>query len=222
MPSSLADVEDEPGHVLGLLEVHPGDRLVEQQQLGIHRQRPPELDSLLDAVGEQGDRILAPLFDLEEVDDVLDPLAVGQLLAPGRTEPHRAGEERAVHPYVATEQQVVDHGHLREQLDVLERAGDAEGGDPVGTDPLDALALPADVTDLGDVDLADGVEDRCLAGTVGPDDREQLAMSDGERHVVDRHHAAEAQLNPIDLQQPHVVGCVVRQLAHDSQRFRRL
>ena len=96
-PQLLADVEDEPGHVLGLLEVHPGDRLVEEQQLGVHRQRPPELDALLDAVRQQGDRILAPLLDLEEVDDVLDPLAVGDLFASCRTEPHRAGEERAAH-----------------------------------------------------------------------------------------------------------------------------
>ena len=97
IPSSLADVEDEPGHVLGFLEVHPGDRFVEEQQLGVHRQRPPELDPLLDAVRQQGDRILAPLLDLEEVDDVLDPLPVGDLFASCRTEPHRAGEERAVH-----------------------------------------------------------------------------------------------------------------------------
>ena len=141
-----------------------------------------------------------------------------------------------MHPHVATEQQVVDHRHLREQLDVLERAGDAEGGNPVGPDPFDALAAPADVADLRDVHLADGVEDRRLAGAVGPDDGEQLAVGDGERHVVDRHHAAEAQLDRIDLQQP--VGVSVRVLVgpprrhgrcedvggatHDSQRFRRL
>src|SRR6266545_157949 len=35
----VADVEDEPRHVLGLLEVHAGDRLVEQQQLRLRRQR---------------------------------------------------------------------------------------------------------------------------------------------------------------------------------------
>jgi hypothetical protein len=33
-PQLVLDVEDEPGHVLGLLEVHTRHRLVEQQQLG--------------------------------------------------------------------------------------------------------------------------------------------------------------------------------------------
>ena len=89
MPQLVADVEDEAGHVLGLLEVHAGDRLVEQQQLGLHGQRPAELDPLLHAVGQQADREPAPLLELEEVDDVLDRGAVGELLAPGPAEPER-------------------------------------------------------------------------------------------------------------------------------------
>ena len=82
----VADVEDVAGGVLGLLEVHAGHRLVEQQQLGLHRQRPAELDALLDAVRQQAHGLLAPLLDLEEVDDLLDDRAVGELLpaAPGR------------------------------------------------------------------------------------------------------------------------------------------
>ena len=86
-PELLADVEDEPGHVLGLLEVHAGDRLVEEQQLGIHGQRPAELDALLEPVRQQRHRVLAPLLDLEEVDDVLDLATVLDLLPawPGPT-----------------------------------------------------------------------------------------------------------------------------------------
>ena len=41
---------------------------------------PTELDALLEAVGQEGDRVLAPLLDLEEVDDVLDAAAVLHLL----------------------------------------------------------------------------------------------------------------------------------------------
>ena len=39
-------------HVLLLLEVHAGHRLVEQQQLRLHRQRAAEFDALLQAVGQ--------------------------------------------------------------------------------------------------------------------------------------------------------------------------
>ncbi len=64
---------------------------------------------------------------------------------PRRAPPHRARQPRALHPDVATGQQVVDDVHLREQLDVLERAGDAEVGDLVGAQAHQRRALEADV-----------------------------------------------------------------------------
>ncbi len=51
-PPLVAEVEDEAGHVLLLLGVHARHRLVEQEQLGVERQRAAELDALLQAVGE--------------------------------------------------------------------------------------------------------------------------------------------------------------------------
>ena len=68
----VPDVEDVPRHVLGLLDVHAGDRLVEQQQLGLHRERAAQLDALLHPVRQQPDRVAAPLREFEEVDDLLD------------------------------------------------------------------------------------------------------------------------------------------------------
>src|SRR6185369_10938667 len=46
----VVHVEDEARHVLLLLDVHAGHRLVEQQEIGLHRQRAAELDALLEAV----------------------------------------------------------------------------------------------------------------------------------------------------------------------------
>ena len=73
----------------------PADRLVEQQQLRLHGQRAAELDALLHAVGQQADRQPAPRLQLEEVDDVLDPRPVRDLLAAGPAEPGDGGQ-RAV------------------------------------------------------------------------------------------------------------------------------
>ena len=67
----LADIQDEPGHVLGLLQVHAGHGLVQQEQLGLHGQGATQLDPLLEAVGQQGHWVLPPPLDLQEVDDVL-------------------------------------------------------------------------------------------------------------------------------------------------------
>ena len=96
VPYWLVHVEDEAAHVLLLLEVHAGHRLVEQQQLRLHRQRPAELDALLQAVGQLADRHLADVLDLEEVDDLLDELAMLDLLVHRRAMPEELPEEAAL------------------------------------------------------------------------------------------------------------------------------
>ena len=118
-----ADVEDESRHVLGLLGVHTGDRLVEQQQLGFHRQRPTELDALLDAVREHADREVAIGLDLEEVDDLLDLAAVADLFAAGLAQPDQCRRPSVLESVVPPKHQVVDDVEVAEQLDVLEGAG---------------------------------------------------------------------------------------------------
>ena len=59
----------------------------------LHRQRAAKVDALLQAVGQRAHRGLADVLDLEEVDDLLDLLAVGDLLAQRRAEPQRLLEE---------------------------------------------------------------------------------------------------------------------------------
>ena len=104
----------------------PGHRLVEQQQLRLHGQRPAQLDPLLHAVRQQPDRQPAPLLQLEEVDDVLDRRAVRELLPPGPPEPGDRRERAVAQVVVPAEHQVVEHRQVREELDVLEGAGDPE------------------------------------------------------------------------------------------------
>ena len=122
----VADVDDVAGGVLGLLQVHARHRLVEQEELGFHRQRPAELDALLDAVRQEADRLLAPLLDLEEVDDLLDEPPVGDLLLPRPPEPDEGGRGAVVDVQVPAEHQVVEDGEVLEERDVLEGAGQAQ------------------------------------------------------------------------------------------------
>ena len=89
----VVDVEDEAAHVLLFLDVHAGHRLVEEQHLRLHRQRPAEVDALLQPVGQLPDRGLAVGLDLEEVDDPLDDDALLGLLALGRAPADRLLEE---------------------------------------------------------------------------------------------------------------------------------
>ena len=96
---------------------------------------------------------------------------------------------------------------MREQLDVLERARDAEARHRARRQRGDVLAAKADAA-LALVDAADAVEDAGLAGAVGADQREQLAGLDGERQPVQHGEAAEAQGQVLDLQLSHTTsGC---------------
>ena len=232
-----ADVEDEPRHVLGLFEVHPRDRLVEQQQFGHHRQSPAQFDAFLDAVGQQRHRMLAPALDLEEVDDVLDFAAVLELFAFGSAHPQRSGQKRAAHADVAACQQVVEHCHLWEKLDVLEGSRHSQLRHPVGADSHDRVAAPQDVARLGAVDLRDRIEDGGLPGAVGADDGVELPGPDLERHRIDGCDPAEAQRDLVHFEQrrglgPRIVhgggfdggfdGGGHNSGGHDSQRLRRL
>ena len=52
MPKACAHVLDERHHLGGLARVHARCRLVEHEQLGTRRERPPDLQTPLLAVGE--------------------------------------------------------------------------------------------------------------------------------------------------------------------------
>jgi hypothetical protein len=97
---------------------------------------------------------------------------------------------------VAADQEVVQHGRVLEQLDVLEGARNAERGDRMRRllrqRKRRALAVPHDLPGSRRVDAADQVEYRRLSGAVGPDQREHLAAPHVEADLVHRQHAAEA------------------------------
>src|SRR5512141_3131291 len=199
----LVDVEDEAGHVLLLLEVHPGHRLVEEEELRLERQRPAELDPLSKAVGQRPHRLLPDVLDLEEVDDVLDRLPVLDLLGPRRPEEDPARQDAALHELVAPQHQVVEDGHVVEEGDVLEGAGDPQVGHPVRLHPGDLPVLEVDRAALRLVDARDAVEDRGLPGAVGADDRVDAPLLHVDRDSVDRLHPSEGEVDVVDPKQRH-------------------
>ena len=200
-PELVVHVEDEAGHVLLLLEVHPRRRLVEEQHLGLHRQRPRELHPLLQAVGELPDRGAADGLDLEEVDDALDELPMPDLLLLRGAEVQGVGEEAVLHLEQAAGHDVVEGAHAPEQGDVLERPGEAEPRDLEGLEMGPVLPLEQDAPARRPVEPADHVQHRGLAGAVRPDDREHLPGMHREADVVERGDPAEAEQDVLDLQE---------------------
>ena len=154
-------------HVLLLLDVHAGHRLVEQQDRRFGGERAAELDALLQPVGQARHRRLADVLDLEELDDLLDRCAVLGLLAPGTGQLQRDFQKAGVHAQVAAGHDVVEHRHALEQRDVLEGARDAAARRrAVGAHVRQPFAAKGDAAFLRHVDAVDDVEHRALAGAV--------------------------------------------------------
>ena len=200
----LVDLADVAGHVLALLEVHPRGRLVEQEQLRLHRQRARHFHPLAHPVGQQRDGLEAVRLKLHEFDDLLAAAPVCDLLAPRLAQPRRAGEETRVHEVMAAEQHVLEHGERAEQAEVLEGARDAHPRDRHWSTAAQALAVEADRSLLRPVDAVQAVEDRGLARTVGTYDREELAGPHVERDVRERRDAAKAQRHVPHLEERRV------------------
>ena len=104
-----------------------------------------ELDDLAHAVGQPRDQAVAALGELEEIDHLLHRFALRAASArrtAGVNSSSCHSEVRAVP--VAADQQVLQHGRVLEQLDVLEGARDAELGDTVRRETGQLAVLEAD------------------------------------------------------------------------------
>ena len=119
-----------------------------------------------------------------------------------------------------SDQHVGEHGLVLEQFRILERTGDAEGGDPMRGHVGDVRALEGHGARLGVVETADEVEHRGLAGTVGADDAEHLAGADAEGHVANGLDPTEADRQAAGLEQHVLRHGIARGLAHRRHRTR--
>src|SRR5206468_10582523 len=86
---------------------------------------------------------------------------------------------------------VLQHGHLREEADVLEGAAHAEHGTPMGRHTLESVAVEDDGAFIVALDPGHAVEERCLPGPVWSDDRMDRPRFDAHIHPVDREQTAE-------------------------------
>ncbi len=167
------------------------------------------------------------LGDVEELDDPLDHFTVTGFLPIRLADPQHRCRRPVSDVLVAAQHQVVEHRHLREQLDVLEGAGDPQVGDAIRAHPEEVLAHEPDRPLLGVIHARDAVEDRGLAGAVGTDDGEQLPGLDREAHVVDGGDAGKRQGHVLEIENRRAgrvadgKDLVEHACSHDNHRFLR-
>src|SRR5919108_181433 len=102
---------------------------------------------------------------------------------------------------------VLEGGHGPEGQGGLHHHRDPPPPDPVGEEPVDPLAGQRHRPGGGALQAADGPEERALAGAVGADDGEDLALIDPEADTVDGREATEALGQRVDREQRHVRYC---------------
>ena len=123
---TLAKLADEVGQLARLLRVHAGGRLVEQEELGLGGQGPGDLEPSLVAVGQVPRQLVGTLLEPHEIQKLLSPRMRLDLLASDPGCPQDGAEPAPLEAMVQADQHVVLGGHVPEQPDVLERAGDPD------------------------------------------------------------------------------------------------
>ena len=183
-----AELGDQLGDLLGLLRVHAGSGLVEQQHPRVRRRRAGDLEPAAVGVGEAVGGLVPAVAHqplAEEREPLLGELADLLLLAAhARRAQHRA-EDAGLRVPVRGRHHVLAHGHVEEEAQRLERARDPAARDLVRLEALDARAGEDDVAAGRHVDARDEVEQRRLAGAVRADHADDLALVDVQVELVD-------------------------------------
>ena len=188
---------------LGQRRVHAGHRLVEHDHLRVAHQRPRHLQQLALAAGERAGVVRALLQQLEPVEQLLGlRLDLLLLAAPERAE-QGLGEVLAG-LVLRAQHHVLHHRHPAQRLGELEGADHAGLGHAGGRGLVERAAVEGPVralpAEVGPVEAGDQVEERRLAGAVGPDQRGDDAALDLEVVDVDGGHAAELAHDRVDLE----------------------
>src|SRR5712691_2838237 len=177
----LSQLSDLPG-------VHPGSRLVEQQELRPRSERARQLQPALLAEGQVGRELVLLVAEGRKLEQLRDFLAHLRLSAePARKE----AAARAVLGRILRHPQVLPDAELPEQPDVLERARDAELQALVDRDILQRLLVEPNFTRRQRKQSGDQVHDGALARAIRADQADDLALVHREVEPVDGTHAAE-------------------------------
>ncbi len=169
-------------HVETQVAVERGERLVEQQDRRLDRERTGERHPLLLAARELARQAIAEAAELHRLEEAVD---LGGDLGPAR-----AAGTQAIGD-------VLRHGHVRKQGVVLEDDADVA---LVGRQVIDRRAVdPHPAGDLADK-AGDDAEQGGLAAARRPEQRHDLAGLDRQADAVDRHGRTVADRHVLDIE----------------------
>jgi hypothetical protein len=167
--------------------------LVEHDEARLTHQAARDREHLLLAARQRSGRLSPPLGEARE--ERIGALELATRFAA------RALDDRA-------HLEVLEHAHVGEDLAALGDLADAELADAMALVAGDVLALEADRAARRALHASDCADQRGLAGAVGPDDRDDLALGDVERDAVERLRVAveEVEIGDAEHQRAAVAG----------------
>ena len=127
------------------------------------------------------------------------------------------GEKPPVGAAMAADHDVLPHRQRSEQREVLERAADAERGDAMDRVARQRAPFEGDRALVEAVEARETVEQRGLAGAIGPDQPADLAARDVEADLIEREHAAEPHGDAFDGQHLHSTIANLRSFSRENE-----
>src|SRR5437667_1288820 len=174
---------------------HPRCRLVEEDDLRSQGECGRHVEELLVSLRQlprQRVTLVAEAEQLGHLERGLLHLAI----------PGERGEQAAASPQSrhAGGLQGLEDRQVGKDLDELERPGHAETRQAHRADAADLTVLEAHAARAWSRDAGAEVDERRLAGAVGPDDRDELARVDPEAHAVEGTELSVEFSEPLRLQ----------------------
>ena len=184
----VAQLADQLRDLVRLVGVHPGRRLVEEQQPRVRRHRAGDFEPAPVRVREAVRLLVVPIARkplAEERKLLFGELPNLPLLLPraGKLQ-HRLEKCRLGVPVLGGHH-VLEHRHVQEQPQGLKRPGDPPVRDPVRSETRDLVAFEDDLARVDVEDAGDQVEHGRLPGAVRPDHADDLALVDMQAQMVD-------------------------------------
>src|SRR5215472_4556740 len=200
-PIVVAEASDQLHQLLCLRGVESARRLVEQEEPRLQRERARQLEPLLEPQGESSRVAARGIAESYASEESVCSRARPRLFSPDARQPERGRHHAATEARVGADEHVVERGEPAEHLRILEGPRDAEPRHRVRSTGQEIVSVEPDPPGEGTVEPRHDVEDRCLAGAVGADHREDLARRDGQVNVAQRGEAAKADRQTLDLEQ---------------------
>ena len=170
-----AQLAEQSGEALLLGQPQPRRRFVQQQQPRPHAQRPGYLDHALLAERQIARASIEERAEPEP--SSLDARVFQQCAFLGPIEPQHRAQQTRTSGQMRAECDVLEHAATSEQPHVLEAARDTQRRDAMRPQLRRWCTEQPHGTGTRRKHAADDVEQRCLAGTVWPDQRDDLVLA---------------------------------------------